>query len=60
MRAAVFHGRHDVRVETVSEPGSPGPGEIVLKVGRAAICGTDASEWAHGPVLSRPRCHARP
>jgi len=26
----------------------------VLEVTRAAICGTDASEWDHGPVLCRP------
>jgi threonine dehydrogenase-like Zn-dependent dehydrogenase len=26
----------------------------VLEVVRAAICGTDASEWDHGPVLCRP------
>ena len=54
MRAAVFHGSHDVRVEDVPDPSSPGPGEVVLKVLRAAICGTDAAEWDHGPVLCRP------
>jgi threonine dehydrogenase-like Zn-dependent dehydrogenase len=26
----------------------------VLEVVRAAICGTDAAEWDHGPVLCRP------
>jgi (R,R)-butanediol dehydrogenase/meso-butanediol dehydrogenase/diacetyl reductase len=54
MKAAVFHGSHDVRVEDVSDPSSPGAGEVVLKVLRAAICGTDAAEWDHGPVLCRP------
>ena len=54
MRAAVFHGSHDVRVENVADPISPAPGEVVLKVLRAAICGTDAAEWDHGPVLCRP------
>lgn len=54
MKAAVFHGSHDVRVEEVSDPSSPRPGEVVLKVIRAAICGTDAAEWDHGPVLCRP------
>jgi threonine dehydrogenase-like Zn-dependent dehydrogenase len=53
MRAAVYHGQHDVRVESVPEPGDPGPGEVVLEVVRAAICGTDASEWAHGPHVTR-------
>jgi threonine dehydrogenase-like Zn-dependent dehydrogenase len=54
MRAAVYHGRHDIRIESVPEPGDPGPGEVVLEVLRSAICGTDASEWAHGPLLARP------
>jgi (R,R)-butanediol dehydrogenase / meso-butanediol dehydrogenase / diacetyl reductase len=54
MRAAVFHGPHDVRIENVPDPAPPAPGEAVLEVARAAICGTDASEWDHGPVLCRP------
>jgi threonine dehydrogenase-like Zn-dependent dehydrogenase len=51
MRAAVFHGPHDVRVEVVPAPGLPGPGEVVLRVLHAAICGTDCAEYQHGPVL---------
>jgi threonine dehydrogenase-like Zn-dependent dehydrogenase len=54
MKAAVYHGRHDIRIQSVPEPGQPGPGEVVLEVMRAAICGTDSSEWAHGPLLTRP------
>ena len=54
MRAAVFNGPRDVRIEEVPEPTSPQPGEVVLEVVRAAICGTDAAEWDHGPILCRP------
>ena len=36
------------------DPRRPKPGDVVLKVIRAAICGTDASEWSHGPRLARP------
>jgi (R,R)-butanediol dehydrogenase / meso-butanediol dehydrogenase / diacetyl reductase len=54
MRAGVFHGPHDVRIENVPDPAPPEPGEVVLEVIRAAICGTDASEWDHGPILCRP------
>jgi (R,R)-butanediol dehydrogenase / meso-butanediol dehydrogenase / diacetyl reductase len=54
VKAAVFHGPRDVRIESVRDPGAPGPGEVVLEVLRAAICGTDSSEWDHGPVLCRP------
>src|SRR5437660_5433894 len=54
MRAAIFHGPHDVRIESVPDPVAAAPGEVVLEVIRAAICGTDAAEWDHGPVLCRP------
>ena len=54
MKAAVFHGPRDVRIENVPDPAGPAPDEVVLEVMRAAICGTDASEWDHGPVLCRP------
>ena len=54
MKAAVFHGPRDVRIEAVAEPEEPGEGEVILEVLRAAICGTDAAEWDHGPVLCRP------
>jgi (R,R)-butanediol dehydrogenase / meso-butanediol dehydrogenase / diacetyl reductase len=53
VRAAVFHGPRDVRVENVPDPVAPAADEVVLEVIRAAICGTDASEWDHGPVLCR-------
>jgi (R,R)-butanediol dehydrogenase/meso-butanediol dehydrogenase/diacetyl reductase len=53
VRAAVYHGRGDIRVEDVREPADPGPGELVLAVVRASICGTDAAEWSHGPHLAR-------
>ena len=55
MRAAVFHGAGDVRIETVGDPDAPSPDELVLEVTRAAICGTDAAEWDHGPVLCQVR-----
>ncbi len=51
MRAAVYHGRRDLRIEQVPEPRSPGPGEVRLQVLRAAICGTDVGEYLHGPLL---------
>jgi threonine dehydrogenase-like Zn-dependent dehydrogenase len=51
MRAAVYHGAGDVRVESVAAPGDPGPGELLLAPRMGAICGTDASEFAHGPHM---------
>lgn len=52
MLAAVLHARRDLRVEQVPGARAPRAGEVVLDVVRAAICGTDASEWDHGPVMS--------
>jgi alcohol dehydrogenase len=40
MRAAVFHGPDDIRVEEVERP-TPGPGEAVIRVTLTTICGTD-------------------
>jgi (R,R)-butanediol dehydrogenase/meso-butanediol dehydrogenase/diacetyl reductase len=54
VKAAVFHGPRDVRIENVPDPRTSSPGEVVLEVIRSAICGTDASEWDHGPILCRP------
>jgi threonine dehydrogenase-like Zn-dependent dehydrogenase len=51
MRAAVYHGPGDVRIEQRPRPGAPGPGELLLDVLRVALCGSDAAEWDHGPVL---------
>ena len=40
MRAAVFHGPDDIRIDTVPRP-RPGPGEAVIRVTLTTICGTD-------------------
>lgn len=50
MRAAVFYGHNDVRVEEVRRP-EPGPGELLLRVCAAGICGTDAHEFVSGPHM---------
>ena len=50
MRAAVYHGTRDIRVQEM-ETARPGPGELLLEVHAAGVCGTDASEWDHGPMM---------
>ena len=50
MKAALYHGPHDVRVEEIEKP-RPIEGEVLLKVTRSGMCGTDASEWKAGPLI---------
>src|ERR1700761_1625224 len=49
MKAAVYHGDHDVRIESVPVP-EPADGEVLLRVLRSGLCGTDATEWKAGPL----------
>ncbi len=51
MRAAVYYGREDVRIEEVAEAKDPRQGEVTLEVVRAGICGTDVAEYMRGPHL---------
>ncbi len=48
MKAALYYGEQDVRVEEVAAPVRR-PGEALLRVLRSGMCGTDASEWKSGP-----------
>lgn len=50
MRAAVYHGQKDVRVEDV-EPGTVGRGQVRVDVEACGICGTDLHEYAAGPIF---------
>jgi (R,R)-butanediol dehydrogenase/meso-butanediol dehydrogenase/diacetyl reductase len=56
MRAAVFHGREDLRLEDVPEP-APRPDEVKLKVLYNGICGSDLHEYYHGPITTRTTPH---
>jgi len=41
MRALAWHGKHDVRVDNVPDPGIVNPRDCVIKVTSTAICGSD-------------------
>src|SRR5690606_7144809 len=41
MRALTWHGKHDVRVETVPDPQIVNPRDAIIKVTSTAICGSD-------------------
>lgn len=58
MKALRWHGRGDIRLDEVPPPGSPAPGQLLLRVLWCGICGTDIEEWLHGPVfLPQDRPH---
>ena len=50
---AIFHGPGDIRIGTRALP-EPGPGQVLVRVAVCGVCGSDATEYARGPVLSRP------
>ncbi len=41
MRALTWHGKHDVRVETVPDPQIVNPRDAIIRVTSTAICGSD-------------------
>ncbi len=41
MRAVCWHGKEDVRVDTVKDPEILDPGDIIIKVTASGICGSD-------------------
>jgi L-iditol 2-dehydrogenase len=47
MKAAVLHGREDVRIESVPVPRAA-PGELIVRVGAALTCGTDLKVFRRG------------
>jgi len=52
LRAAVFYGRQDLRLEDVPEP-KPRDGEVKLRVLFNGICGSDLHEYYDGPITTR-------
>lgn len=47
MKAAILHGREDIRIERVPIP-EAGPGELIVRVGAALTCGTDLKVFRRG------------
>ncbi len=52
MKALVLHAPGDARIEQRPDPRPPGSDEVTLRVVRAGLCGTDATEYAAGPVMT--------
>src|SRR2546421_9856616 len=51
MKAAVYHGPLDVRVEEVPEPGPLRPDDVLLAPLVGSLCGTDVTEFVAGPKM---------
>jgi L-iditol 2-dehydrogenase len=47
MRAAVLHGKEDLRLETVPLA-PPEPGGMIVRMDTALTCGTDLKVWRRG------------
>ena len=48
MRTIVIHAPHDLRVESAADPGTPGPGQVSVRLGAGGICGSDLHYFHHG------------
>jgi threonine dehydrogenase-like Zn-dependent dehydrogenase len=47
MRALTWHGKHDVRVETVPDPRIVNPRDAIIRITSTAICGSDLHLYDH-------------
>jgi (R,R)-butanediol dehydrogenase / meso-butanediol dehydrogenase / diacetyl reductase len=56
VRAAVYYGNRDLRLESVPAP-EPGPGDVKLRVLYNGICGSDLHEYYDGPITTRTTPH---
>ena len=49
MTAFLLHGERDLRAQQIDRPVA-GPGEVVLRIRRAGICGSDIHYYSHGKI----------
>ena len=49
MKAVVYHGREDMRVETVADPGLEHESDVLVRIEKTAICGSDLHLWHSEP-----------
>ena len=54
MKAAILHRPRDLRVEAARDP-TPEPGEAVVRIVAAGLCGTDHEIWSGGRPVAYPR-----
>lgn len=51
MKAVRLYGPRNVRLVNIAEPPPPGPGEVLLQIKTASLCGTDASQYQHATMI---------
>ncbi|MEZ4671605.1 MAG: alcohol dehydrogenase catalytic domain-containing protein [Anaerolineae bacterium] len=49
MKAAIYAGPGDIRVEDYPMPDPPGAGELLVKVQACGVCGSDVTDWYMAP-----------
>jgi threonine dehydrogenase-like Zn-dependent dehydrogenase len=55
MRATVMHEIHDVRIENIPDAAIQEPGDAIIRITRACICGSDLWPYNDGPTPSGQR-----
>jgi alcohol dehydrogenase len=53
MKAAIFHGPHDIRVEEVPKPEVKAPTDAIVRVVLACVCGSDL--WYYRGIAKHPK-----
>lgn len=53
MKAVVYYGKQDVRVEEIQKP-SAGEGELLVKIDACAVCGSDLKTYNNGNPRMNP------
>lgn len=59
MRAARFHGRHNITIDEIPEP-ELRPGAVAIDVAWCGICGSDLHEYLEGPIFVPAPGHPHP
>jgi threonine dehydrogenase-like Zn-dependent dehydrogenase len=59
MRALTWHGKHDMRVDTVPDPEIINPRDSIIRITSTAICGSDLHAYdGMIPTFRRATCWA--
>jgi (R,R)-butanediol dehydrogenase/meso-butanediol dehydrogenase/diacetyl reductase len=57
MKAVLYHGKEDIRVEQVPAPDQVKPNQVKVRPLACGICGTDLHEFAVGPIVTPKTPH---